>query len=211
MTRPLALLLTLLAATAAHAQSSCSSDRVPAPVAVLERFVNADCETCWQDAKAPRPAAREIALDWIVPGARGDDAPLAAAATRDAFARLDALRRAAPTSSDSLRTRRSGAAGKLRVAQGQAFNDYIGTSIESRLRGTAWLLLVEQLPAGTEGSPVARNLVRNVLQVQASPGRLAENRAMQIPEGAKPERLRLVGLLYDARGRLAATAVSRCR
>jgi hypothetical protein len=110
-----------------------------------------------------------------------------------------------------VRTRRSGASSALRVAQGIAFNDYIATSVASRRPGTAWVLLVEQLPAGTEGSPVARNLVRNVLQVEQPRGAIAEVRSMQIAEGAKPERLRVVGLLHGAGGRLAAATISACR
>jgi hypothetical protein len=33
---------------------------------------------------------------------------------------------------------------------------------------------------------------------------------MSIPEGAKPERLRVVGWVEDARGRVVAAAQSRC-
>ncbi|MBC5766809.1 hypothetical protein [Ramlibacter albus] len=202
-------LLTFFAATAVHAQSSCSSDGVPAPVAVLERFISADCESCWQDPKAPHAGHHEVALDWVVPGAKGDDAPLAAVATRDALARLEALRRGAPARADSVRTVRTGRA-SLRVAQGLAFNDYVGASLDAKQPGSAWLVLVEELPAGTEGSAVARNLVRNVLHVERRRGAISETRSMQIPEGAKAERLRVVGLLFDERGRLSATAVSAC-
>ena len=80
----------------------------------------------------------------------------------------------------------------------------------------AWLLLVEQLPAGAEGSPVPRNLVRNVFRpdwanvARRAPGMLAEARVMQIHEGARPERLRLVALLQDARGRIRAITQTEC-
>ncbi len=207
----------LAAATTAHAQqTSCSSDEQPAPVALLERFISADCETCWQADSAPRPRAGELALDWIVPGGRGDDAPLSAAATRDAGERLRALGRKAPAGLDSVRTARQEAAGQLRVALGPAFNGYVGTSIQSLGGGegpfTGWLALVETLPAGTEGSPVERNLVRNLLQVPwpAAPGRRFEARPMSIPEGAQPERLRVVGWLQDSRGKIRAISESRC-
>ena len=82
--------------------------------------------------------------------------------------------------------------------------------------GSAWLLLVEQLPAGTEGSPVERNLVRNVFRpdwgkvMSRPPGRLAEDRAMQIHEGARAERLRLVAVLQDQRGRIRAISRTEC-
>ena len=76
--------LLLAAALPAFAQSACSSDRQAQPQAVLERFINADCETCWRDAATPVTVRGEIALDWIVPGAKGEDAPLSMAASRDA-------------------------------------------------------------------------------------------------------------------------------
>ena len=215
---PRALLMPALAAllaTAAHAESSCSSDGQPPPVALLERFISADCEDCWRRATAqPRPG--EVAIDWIVPGARGDDAPLAAAASRDALDRLGALRRKPPAAVDTVRSARREGAGSVRVAQGPAFNGYMGASIESIDGGqgpfTGWLALVETLPAGTEGSPVERNLVRNLLQVPwpAAPGPRYEARPMALPEGAHPDRLRVVGWLADSRGVIRAISESRC-
>jgi hypothetical protein len=218
------ILMTILAAYAlalpgwrsAAAQSACSSDGQPQPVAVVERFINADCEACWSDPATPATKANELALDWVVPGSRGDDAPLATVARRDGLARLEALGRAVPARSDSLRSRRQGAGQRVRVAQGPALNDYLGTSIE--LRGQprpvrAWLILVEALPAGVEGSPVARNLVRNVFQPGwdgPSRGPRREARVMQIHEGAQPSRLRLVALVEDSRGRLIAVAQTAC-
>jgi hypothetical protein len=212
-----AFVLTALLAGAAHAQSSCSSDGQPQATGLLERFINADCENCWAARQTPEPAAGAIAIDWIVPGARGDDAPLAAAATTDARERLGAVGKEIPpqtstTFSRLVDTRR------LRVAQGLPFNDYIGTSIELTPRGAgpwrAWLVLVEDLPAGTEGSPVARSLVRNALALEWNTGaktqRLRESRPMRIPEGAQPQRLRVVGWVQDARGRLVAAAKSAC-
>jgi hypothetical protein len=201
----------------AAAQSACTSDGLRQPVVLLERFINADCEACWSDAKTPAAGRNEIALDWVLPGGKGDDAPLATVARRDGLERLQALRRAVPEGGDSVRSRRSGAGGgRVRIAQGPAMNDYIGTSIELR-RSTApvraWLVLVETLPAGMEGSPVARNLVRNVFQPDwqgPAKGPRKEARAMQIHEGAKPERLRLVAVLEDERGRLVGLTRTRC-
>ncbi len=220
----LTALLLGLSAGSLYAQSSCSSDGQPRPAALLERFINADCEACWSDSHSPRPGAGELALDWIVPGARGDDAPLSAAATRDALARLQALRRSVPAQSDSARQRVGRGARKLRVAHGLPFNGYIGTSIELKPGSggpwQAWLLLVETIPAGTDGTPVARNLVRNALQPAWAPSttlskqelqRLFESRPMSIPEGANPARLRVVGWVEDARGRIRAIAQTRCQ
>lgn len=213
--RNLLLTLALAAALPAAAQSVCASDGRPQPAAVLERFVNADCETCWGDEATPRTGRNELALDWIVPGSRGDDAPLAVVALPEALARLEALKRAPPARAGSVKTARRASGALLRVAQGQPVADYIGTSIELRRQrgaaGRAWLLLVEQLPAGAEGSPVPRNLVRNVFELPWRGQALYEARAMQIHEGARAERLRLVGLVHDGAGRLVAAVQSHCK
>jgi hypothetical protein len=221
-----ALLPAWLAAAAlpAAAQSVCSSDGQAQPTAVLERFINADCDSCWRDAATPRPGARELVLDWILPGSKGEDAPLSMGASRDGLERLQALGRKVPEQADAHKSRRVGGSHVLRAAQGMPFNDYIGTSIELRPgRGgpwSAWLLLVEVLPAGAEGSPVARNLVRNAFRPdwdgsralsKAELSALYEARPMQIHEGAKPSRLRLVALLHDARGRLVAITQTHCK
>jgi hypothetical protein len=215
--------LLVLAASGTHAQSSCDSDKQPRPVALLERFISADCESCWADPATPRAGRNELAVDWIVPGNKGDDAPLSAAASRDALARLEALQRTAPAKADAAKHPIAANGRRLRVAHGLAFNGYVGASIELKpgARGPwrAWLLLVETVPAGTEGSPVERNLVRNVLQPawdgtgplsKTEQRRLFESRPMSIPEGADPQRLRVIGLLEDAQGRVVAAAASRC-
>jgi hypothetical protein len=212
-------LLAVCAGLPSVAWSLCTSDGVVQPTVVIERFMSADCDTCWKDPATPEAAAGALALDWVVPGEKGDDAPLSTVASRDALERLKALKRSPPQASETVSTRRSGKALPLRAALGDAFNDYIGASIELKgASGTprqAWLLLVETLPAGTEGSPVARNLVRNVFQPSwdrpSKAKRLYEMRAMQIHEGARPERLKLVALLQDARGRMRAITQTECR
>jgi hypothetical protein len=152
-----------------------------------------------------------------VPGARGEDAPLATAASSDARERLrDSAKGIPPESATAFSRLRE--TRRLRVAHGLPVNDYIGTSIELTQRGAgpwrAWLLLVEDLPAGAEGSPVARSLVRNALRLdwKAEPRqpRLHESRPMRIPDGAQPERLRVIGWVEDGRGRLVAAAKSAC-
>lgn len=209
--------LLALAAGAAGAQPPvCSSDGQPAPAAVLERFISADCEGCWTDVKAPEPAAGELALDWIVPGRQGEAAPLAAAARREGLERLQALRRSIPRHDAARRATLRGRPMPLRVAHGLPFNGYVGASIQwpggAAGRWRAWLLLVEAVPAGAERSPVARHVVRNVLRLtwDGSAGGFEEARPMNIPEGARPDRLRVVGLLEDARGRIRGIAQSRC-
>lgn len=220
----LAVLTALLACAAAHAQSTCSSDGQASPRAVRERFLSAQCADCWATAGSAVPAGT-VALDWIVPSAeQGDEAPLSAAATRDSLERLprwglteEAVRQSATTALEKTHppaTRQ----GRLRVAQGRAVNDYIGTSVQwqspqKQAGQSLWLLLVEALPAGTEGSPVARLLVRNSLNLElprpaSKPWR--ELRAMRIPEGANPERLQLLGWVQDARGRMLAISETVC-
>ena len=212
-----------LAAAGVQAQSSCSSDGQPRPSGLLERFINADCEPCWRAAETARPGRGELALDWVRPGSRGEDAPLSAVAVREALARLQALGLTRPLQDAASRRKARASGERLRVAHGLPFGGYIGASIELKPgRGgpwQAWLLLVETLPPGTEGSPVARTLVRNVLQLnwdsrtprsEIRPGSFYETRPMQIPTGADPARLRVVGWVEDTRGRVRGIAVSRC-
>ena len=207
-------LLTALAGLAplrnAQAQSFCASDGEPRPVQLLERFMNADCEHCWSDPATPRPSAGQIALDWVVPGSKGDDAPLSAVASRDALARLEALGESRPEEvKTSLHSEKEFRGTTLRVSHGLPLNDYLGTSIElspipmqaKRQRLNAWLALVETLPAGTEDSPVERNLVRNVIQtswgvrnqrLKTDQSRFFEARSMSIQSGTDTNRLRVI-------------------
>jgi hypothetical protein len=245
----------LALAGTAQAQSSCSSDQQPAPSAVLERFISADCDTCWANSKLAQPAKGQTALDWIVPSPRGDDAALSAAATNDATARLQSLALAWTASKPDMQASAllkmpapaakppSAANAPLRVAHGLPFNGYIGTSIEfkpspqQRQKALApiklptpnaspelwaYTVLVETLPAGTEGSNIERNLVRNVLitpwnmrEQLSKPKQLGfkplfESRPMSIPQSSNPERLKVIGWVQDANGRVLAAAQSRC-
>lgn len=221
------LLLFTTATLGAQAQSSCSSDGQRTPVAVVERFTSADCENCWSDTTARPAPPRTLVLDWIVPSPRGDEAPLSAAATRDANDRLAALHRAAPTTSLTTQTPVAKRPYRMRVAHGLPFNGYIGASMElpqSEVRPvplpvTGWLVLVETIAAGTEGTPVERNLVRNSLtrtwdgRHQLSKDeqkRLWESRPMGLGATARPERLRVVGWVEDAHGRIITAAQSHC-
>ena len=221
MQRPFLLMAVLgLAAAAPAAQALCTSDNVPQPKAVLESFTSADCLDCWRDSATPRTGGDTLALDWIVPGTQGDAAPLAGGALDDAQDRLYFLKQPVPARASSVRATRENPPVALRLAQGEAFNDYVGVSMEfkqpGRTRWHAWLLLVEKLPAGVEGSPVPRNLVRNVFRpdwsrpIAREPGMLAEARAMQIHEGARADRLRLVALLQDGHGAMRAITQTEC-
>lgn len=211
------------AAPGAISAQSCSSDGQPRPLALRERFISADCASCWSDPATPAAPARTLAIDWIVPVTRGEEAPLSAAATRDALVRLKALGRAVPPKSDLVESRLMAAARTLRVARGPVFHDYVAASMELKPPGAgpwnAWLALVETLPVGTEGSPVERHLVRNLFQppwdaraaaLRGEQRRLFDSRPMRIPEGADPGRLSVVGWVQDARGRVRAIAHARC-
>ena len=236
----MAALTALALSPAVRAQSYCASDGQPAPTALVERFISADCESCWARADAGPPAGA-LVIDWIVPSARGDEAPLSAAASTDAVARLRATGQTEPGDSATLLrqtpVRKADATARLRVAHGLPLNNYLGASIELKpvpkgarapaAPWTAWLALVETIGAGTEGTPVARHLVRNLLVQDWDPARAApaaepppkgrspvprlfESRPMGIPEGARPERLQVVGWVQDATGRVVAAAQSRC-
>ena len=250
-----ALLAALWASTAAQAQSSCSSDKQPVPSAILERFISADCATCWAISTLPANAKGQASLDWIVPSTQGDEAALATAATLDASARLASVGLAWTASKQDMQTSSvlpSGQAARrgfkaadstVRVAHGLPVNGYLGTSIEFKpsvaLRSwatmpikqtelgyntqvQAYLVLIETLPAGAEGSNIERNLVRNVLitpwdlraQLLKPPQDgfklLFESRPMSLPQGFNPDRLRVMGWVQDAQGKVLATAQSRC-
>ena len=195
------LSLALAHAPQALAQTHCSSDGAPKPVALFERFISADC----------------------------------AAATTDALPRLQALGRKHPTFTDvHVSPVDADARGRLRVAHGVAFNDYVGVGInfapsaakpQRKVAAAPFafhLLLVEAIPAGTDGTVVPRHVVRNAFegewlpaQQQArTPGKpwaWMETRSMRIPEGARAERLHLVGWVQDASGQIVAAAQSVCR
>lgn len=224
-------LATSVVVAPALAQSSCSSDGQRAPQGVLERFINADCATCWSESGTKRPDPQALAIDWIVPSAAGQDAPLWAAASRDSLQRLESLALAVPITSAVHPGAGSGAAGaplargvKLRVARGVALGGYMGASVELTLPQkkpvgqariqyplTAWLVLAQEIRAGEEGSPVERLLVRNALVLTWKSGRRhAESRPMGLPEGSNPQRIRVVAWVQDATGRTLATAASVC-
>lgn len=218
------LVLGAAAGRDAHAQALCSSDGRAAPRALLERFLSADCAACWQAGETRRAQAGDAVLDWVLPGRDGDNAPLSAVARLDGRWRAEALKRPVETLASHHAIRRPQARQVLRVAHGLAFNGYVGVSLrvspDASLGPRPWtarLALIEKLPAGTEGSPVARNLIRNSLE-RAWDGQtllskkelLQESRVMAVPEGASPERLALLGWLEDARGRVRAIAVADC-
>ena len=222
----------LTALQGAHAQSSCSSDGQPRPVRLVERFISADCESCWKDAATVRVEKTDIVLDWVLASDKGDDAPLSAVASRDGLHRLEARRAVAPKQTmTSIQPVKGLKGATLRVAHGIALSGYAGTSIELKpipataknQRWTAWLALVETIAQGTESTPVARNLVRNVIQSnwdghlqllkseqQTDARRFFESRSMSVAQGVNPDNLRVIGWVEDANGKVLVAAQSGC-
>jgi hypothetical protein len=227
----LALGAACLLAAGAQAQSSCASDGTQPPTRLVERFINAGCEACWGDAATPTALQHAAVLDWIAPNAQGDDAPLSAAALREATWRLQALETPLPAKTATVTLPVVPGGPPLRVAHGLAVNGYVGASVTLTLSAdqakqaeqqgwSVWLAVVETIAAGSDGTPLARNLVRNTLQPRwnwlgqpaNAAGKLefADTRPMNLPEGVKPERLAVVGWVQDRQGRVLAAAQSHC-
>jgi hypothetical protein len=194
-----------------------------ASAAVTERFLSADCQTCWTDKALAVTSGEQWLLDWIVPSARGDAAPLASAAPPEARARAQRALKKAPL--DARRTvvqqsaARRASASPLRVVSGPAWSGYFAVQVNGvgRIAGahSVWLALVETVPAGTDGTVVPRELVRTVAGPYAptelrSGGAWDLMHAMRWPETAKPVRLRARAWIEDAAGRIVAMAGERC-
>lgn len=205
----LAMLACATIASNARAAAAC-----PAYDTLLERFIPAECEACWQSAAEPK--GTPIVLDWIVPGPRGDDAPLAAAALREAGVRAG---RIAQTATTSRRHALPAVAGlSLEVEDGPAFNGYLAAQIRverDASRGgrsatagaAAYLALVEQVRAGEEGTPIDRMLVRAVVgPLPLGEGETKHLHAFRLPQGSRPVRLTAVGWVEAPGGKLLAAA-----
>jgi hypothetical protein len=182
-----------------------------APNVLLERFVAADCESCWQNAS--EPATRTMVLDWITP--TSDAAPLAAAALPEAGTRAGA----APGNETMLRESRLTRpdAPRVRISDGPAWNGYIGLQLTVHKRGrliagaVGYVALVERVSAGSEGSSVARQLVRAVagplvLDELASQPVVQHVRAVRVPPGSRADHLASVGWVETAQGTVIAAA-----
>jgi hypothetical protein len=205
-------------AWAADAAAAPAPPVCEAPQRVRERFIDATCAGCWA---APDPAALPAStwvLDWITPAATGADAPLAVGALPEAaerFAQLGADHQPLDRSFDADWRLPTRTPLRLAVTAGPAWNGYLGLQLEARGRApkgaTAYLALVEDIPAGAEGNAAARRLVRAVVGPLALPAQgLRELRALRVPEGAKPERLRAMGWWLDNAKKVSGIAVEGC-
>ena len=199
----------------------------------------ADCADCWAAAGSSRAGATAAAIgwrfDWITPAT--DAAPLALAALPEAAERAQRAGIPPPPAGGQRQLGRPAAARlpglALAVASGPAWQGYFGVELKLQ-RGvpnslpagsSAWLALVERVPAGSEGSAIARELVRTVagplplLGPPAAPGAaskasagapLTHLRALRWPETAQPARLQARAWIEGPDGRILAVAADRC-
>ena len=118
----------------------------------------------------------------------------------------------------------------MRMASGPAWQGYFGTQLTLRLTGrpgaaktttalpagsTAWLALVELVRAGSDGTPVARALVRSVagplpLTALAPNQTMTHLRALRWPASAEPLHLQARAWIEGPDGRLLAVVADRC-
>jgi hypothetical protein len=214
----IACTVTAAASTASYAAQAQPPQGCTAPRILVERFISADCEACWH--KGAALGGEALALDWIVPSAAGEEAPLAAAAIVDATPRAGTM--SASHTHERRHDLRPADEFELLVEDGPGWNGYIAARIRvdrharrSTLAATAgavaYLALVEQVRAGEEGTPVDRMLVRSVagpLPLDAGAARVTHLRAFRIAPGSKPARLTAIGWVEGPGGVvLAATGV----
>jgi hypothetical protein len=200
----------------------------PKPAFLLERFTSAECALCWT-AQPPLPekfdrGAESVAIDWIVPSPKGDDAPLSVAALSEAKDRMG--RESTPLLSDQTLTRTHPLthrdALRVRVADGLPVGGYIGLSFNATFssdrplpQGLAgYIALVERVPAGEDGSPVERLVVRAVAGPLNMAGLSAKqpishNLATRVPNTKRPERLESIGWIETKKGRVLAVGEGR--
>ncbi len=190
--------------------------------AIVEHFFSADCSDCWAAAEAPGVGPQDWRFDWVLPTRSGSEAPLSAAALLDSAERAQRAGSKAPIGPQPGSQRRAAAPPRglaLALAVGPAWRGYFG--VQAEVRGALppgsglWLALVETIPAGSDGSPVERALVRSVagplpVKPLAGQARIQHLQAMRWPESAQPERLQARGWIESADGMMLAVASPRC-
>jgi len=186
---------------------------------VLERFISADCSDCWQ-ADAAAASGTQWLFDWISPTT--PEAPMSAAAPVESRERALRAGGPAPVAQQMLVLRSAIAPTpglQLAVESGPAWSGYIGLQLSVGGRvptgASGWMALVEQIPAGSEGSAVRRELVRAVagplpLSARRTGGAIKHLAALRWPESAKPERLVARAWVESTDGAWLAMASERC-
>jgi hypothetical protein len=236
LAKPLAMVLvgtgTGPVVSAAPAQRSACP---PAQAATLERLFSADCADCWSAPASPvapgapgtaKPGPATWRFDWITPGT--DGAPLVAGALPEAADRVARLGLALPGTSQTLQQSRAAlpplAGLRIKTSSGPAWQGYFGVQLTMQTSprtalpagSTAWLALVEQVSAGSDGTPIARSLLRSVAGplplATLQPGKpLTHLRALRWPASAEPTRLQARAWIEGPDGRLLAVAADACR
>ncbi len=200
-------------ALATTAQAQCPA---PMQTSLVERFLSADCEACWRAGIAPKDALAlaPFVLDWIVPSPRGGDAALSPAALDEAAARAGEL----PPGGllQRRQTLQLPRGLSISVQDGPAWSGYIAVRLRVQVEGAAlpagvvgYLALVELVPAGNEGTPIERRLVRALAGPLLLDNALASTDhllALRMPPGARPDRLAAVGWIEASSGKVIALA-----
>ena len=225
---PTATTVPTTAPNTARAPSPRLTSATPAPAcpragaAVVERFISADCPDCWSASDVAAATPGSWVFDWIAHTPTGPEAALASAASTEAQERAQRAGGPSPTGMQSLTVRSTlprmpGL--KLGVQSGPAWNGYFGLRLEARGRvpagSSAWLALVEMIPANAEGSVAERQLVRSVagplpLNALRTDRAMSHLSALRWPETAQPTRLQARGWIEGPDGALLAIASDRC-
>lgn len=218
----------LSVASSSFAQALCQSDHRLQLNTLHERFISADCAACWQAEGSAIDDTSTLSIDWIAPGQKGDEAPLSAAELIDAEDRLQQLGQGPVQDQLETRTRLGKPLGAdLDLSFGVAIGGYRGLSVELKLEpGVSppeqlmlWVLMLERLPAGTEGSKQVRQLVRNALQqtwraqdfaVRDSRSVVTELRPMRMPDGMQAERMMALAWVQSPQGQILKAALADC-
>ena len=217
------------AALPAAAATRTATPACPRPqAAVAEAYFSADCVDCWSAPPGPAASANTWRFDWISPG--GDAAPLAAGALPEAAERAQRVGLAPATNPAPARLQAAGRpldGLRLRVASGPAWQGYFGLQLSLTAAkpaahltalpsgATAWLALVERVPAGSDGTPIARALVRSVagplpLDVLQPGKAMTHLRALRWPASAEPTRLQARAWIEAPDGHLLAVVADSC-
>ena len=197
---------------------------------VVEHFMAADCPDCWK-AAPPAPGAGPVAdtdwsLDWIAPAA--DDAVMAPGALPEAADRLARLGAglpallAAPPASFDARTLLEAPDARRRfyVHSSLPHNGYMGVQMHATgvwpAGSTAWIALVELIPAGTRDSVIPHRLVRVLVgpvALPAGPGArnaVAPLYGLRWTENAHADQLVATAWVESAEGHITRIATDRC-
>ncbi len=224
------LLAATLAGAAPKAPPGVAQDCPARATILVEHFIGADCEACWQVAPpglgAMPVTGKEWSLDWIAPA--GDDAAMSAGALPEAAERLGRVNAdlparlaSAPAAFDSMTALSRPPAGRrFYVHSSLPYRGYFGVQMHATgvwpAGSTGWLALVEQIEPGVRGTQIPRRLVRVVvgpMRLPAGPGArnaVAPLYGLRWPQNAHPENLVATAWIEDAAGRITQITSDRC-